>query len=44
MVIKKKVVKKALPPVGVKRINSRGATVLIAKPTSKKKVGMYGLI
>ncbi len=44
---KKKTVKKAkglLPPVGVKKINPRGASVLIKQPTSKKKVGMYGLI
>ena len=28
----------------VRKVNPRGASVLIAKPTSKKKVGMYGLI
>lgn len=43
--MKKKVVpKKLLPPVGVKRINPRGATALIATKDKKKKVGLYGLI
>lgn len=31
-------------PTGVRKVSPRGASLLIAMPKSKKKVGMYGLI
>lgn len=42
--VKKVPVKDISMPIGQRKINPRGATVLTNLPKSKKKVGIYGLI
>lgn len=43
--VKSKVkIKDVSMPIGNKKINPRGASVLINLPKSKKKVGLYGMI
>lgn len=41
---KKPIVKDVSMPAAPRKINPRGATVLVNLPRSKKKVGLYGLI
>lgn len=42
--VKRKQAARPTPNLGVRKVNPRGATVLINMPKGKKKVALYGLI